>query len=56
MNCIIVASGNLVFSQKIKRLLNEADLIIAADGGATHLRGMNLFPDRSEERRVGKEC
>jgi len=45
MNCIIVASGNLVFSQKIKRLINKADLIIAADGGATHLKGMNLFPD-----------
>ena len=45
MNCIIVASGNLFFSQKIKRLINEADLIIAADGGATHLKKMNLFPD-----------
>jgi thiamine pyrophosphokinase len=44
MNCIIVASGNLFFSQKIKRLLQEADLIIAADGGATHLKRMNLFP------------
>ena len=44
MDCIIVASGNLFFSQKIKRLIKKANLIIAADGGATHLRRMNLIP------------
>jgi thiamine pyrophosphokinase len=44
MNCIIVASGNLVAGRRIKRLLKEADLIIAADGGATHLRQLNIHP------------
>ena len=44
MDCIIVASGNLFFSQKIIRLITKAELIIAADGGATHLKGMNLIP------------
>ena len=44
MNCIIVASGNLLFSPQIKRLLKEADFIIAADGGAAHLKQMNIPP------------
>ncbi|MCP3941300.1 MAG: thiamine diphosphokinase [Desulfobacteraceae bacterium] len=44
MNCIIVASGNLLFSPGIKKLLKEADLIIAADGGAGHLKQMNIHP------------
>jgi len=44
MKCIIAASGNLLSTPRIKRLLNEADLIIAADGGATHLRQMDISP------------
>lgn len=44
MNCIIIASGNLLCTPRIKRLLKEADLIIAADGGATHLKQMNIAP------------
>jgi thiamine pyrophosphokinase len=44
MNCIIVASGTLLFTPKIKRLLTEADLVIAADGGATHLKLMDISP------------
>ncbi len=44
MNCIIVASGNLLFSTGIKSLLKKADLIIAADGGASHLKQMNIHP------------
>ncbi len=44
INCIIVASGNLLFTPRINRLLEEADLIIAADGGATHLKQMDMAP------------
>jgi thiamine pyrophosphokinase len=44
MNCIIVASGNLLFTPRINRLLEEADLIVAADGGATHLHKMDITP------------
>lgn len=44
MDCIIVASGNLLFTPRIKRLLEEADLIVAADGGATHLKQMDIAP------------
>jgi len=44
MNCIIAASGELFFSPKIKDLFKMADLIIAADGGATHLKQMNIQP------------
>ncbi|MCP4719491.1 MAG: thiamine diphosphokinase [Desulfobacteraceae bacterium] len=44
MNCIIVASGNLLFNSGIKSLLKKADLIIAADGGASHLKQMNIPP------------
>ncbi len=44
MNCIIVASGNLLFSPRIKDLLQNGDLIIAADGGADHLKQMNITP------------
>jgi len=44
MNCIIVASGTLVDTPGIRSLLNQADLIIAADGGAIHLKQMNFIP------------
>ena len=44
MNCIIVASGNLSFTPEIKGLLAGADLIIAADGGATHLKQADISP------------
>jgi len=44
MNCIIVASGTLAYTPVIKTLLHGADLIIAADGGANHLKAMNIQP------------
>jgi len=44
MNCIIVASGNLLFTPEIKGLLAGADLIIAADGGAAHLKQADISP------------
>ncbi len=44
MNCIIVASGNLLFSPEIKNLLKKTDLLIAADGGASHLKQMDIHP------------
>jgi thiamine pyrophosphokinase len=44
MDCIIVASGNLLLTPRIKCLLEEADLIVAADGGATHLKQIDIAP------------
>ncbi len=44
MNCIIIANGTLAYSPEIIGFLNEADLILAADGGATHLKNMNIHP------------
>jgi thiamine pyrophosphokinase len=44
MNCIIVANGTLAYTPEIKTLLHGANLIIAADGGANHLKKMNIKP------------
>ncbi len=44
MDCIIVASGTLAYTPAIKTLLRGADLIIAADGGANHLKALNIQP------------
>jgi thiamine pyrophosphokinase len=44
MDCIIIASGNLFIDPRIKLLLKEADLIIAADGGAAHLKQIDIPP------------
>jgi thiamine pyrophosphokinase len=42
--CIIVASGNLLLTPRIKQLLKKADLIVAADGGAAHLKHKDIAP------------
>lgn len=44
MKCIIVANGTLCYDPEIRGLFKEADLIIAADGGASHLKNMNIQP------------
>ncbi len=44
MNSIIVANGTLTPTPAIRSLLKDADLIIAADGGAGHLQKLNTLP------------
>lgn len=45
MKCMIVANGRLAPTPGILREFKDADLILAADGGAVHLHRMNLLPD-----------
>ena len=44
MKCAIIASGKVDCSKHITRIINTCDLIICADGGASHLRKMGLTP------------
>jgi thiamine pyrophosphokinase len=44
MKCIIIASGDLVATVQIREMLKSARLIICADGGARHLRALNVMP------------
>ncbi|WDP89423.1 MAG: thiamine diphosphokinase [Desulfobacter sp.] len=45
MKCIIAASGQLTPTREIRAQFSDADLIIAADGGASHLHRMKITPD-----------
>ncbi len=44
MDCIIIASGTLKRHDYFTRLIHRADLVVCADGGARHLRRMNMVP------------
>lgn len=44
MKAVVVAAAPLVRSPLVQRYLHQADLIVAADGGAANLRTMNVFP------------
>ncbi len=44
MDCIIIASGALKRHDYFTRLIHKADLVVCADGGARHLRRMNMIP------------
>lgn len=45
MKAIIVANGTLSREMDIPTLLADADLVIAADGGAVHLQHLGICPD-----------
>lgn len=45
MKTVIVANGSFTPTPDILSRLNTADMIIAADGGASHLYGSNICPD-----------
>ncbi|MCG8619275.1 MAG: thiamine diphosphokinase [Desulfobacterales bacterium] len=45
MKAIIVANGRFAPTPDIRRELSTADMIIAADGGAIHLRKVSVNPD-----------
>ena len=44
MKCVIIASGDLEYTNDIHRMIKTAQLIISADGGARHLRILNILP------------
>ena len=63
MQASIFAAGQLSITPRVQALALAAELVIAADGGARHAVSLGLTVtqwvgdfDRSEERRVGKEC
>ncbi len=45
MKCLIIANGELDILNFTRNILNEADHIICADGGANHLRRLGILPD-----------
>jgi thiamine pyrophosphokinase len=45
MNYIVIASGTLKRREYFAGIIRLADKIVAADGGARHLREMNIIPD-----------
>lgn len=44
MKCVIIANGNICNYSYAKKIIDEHDLIICADGGARHLLNMERFP------------
>jgi thiamine pyrophosphokinase len=44
MKCVIIANGDLEYTSDIHRVIKDAKLIISADGGAGHLRALNIVP------------
>lgn len=45
MHCLILANGPAPLVEQIQYYANQADLVIAADGGAAHALAAGLFPD-----------
>lgn len=45
MHCLILANGPAPAPEQIQFYANQADLVIAADGGAAHALTAGLFPD-----------
>lgn len=45
MNYLIVANGNIKDDGLLKHLVNGADVVVCADGGANHLHRIGIFPD-----------
>ncbi|MCP3872344.1 MAG: thiamine diphosphokinase [Desulfobacteraceae bacterium] len=44
MKCVIIANGALEYTDSTISLIKNAQLIISADGGARHLRALNINP------------
>ncbi len=44
MKAVIIANGNIINYNFFSKILYQADCIICVDGGANHLRKMNIFP------------
>jgi thiamine pyrophosphokinase len=44
MRCVIIANGDLEYTSDIIKIIKNAQMIISADGGARHLRTLNISP------------
>ncbi len=44
MKCVIIANGDLEYTQRIKKIITSARLIVCCDGGARHLRALSIIP------------
>ncbi|MCP4672790.1 MAG: thiamine diphosphokinase [Desulfobacula sp.] len=44
MKCVIIANGDLAYSENIVKTIKDARMVICADGGAKHLRALNILP------------
>ncbi len=44
MKCVIIAIGDLDYTEQMARMINKAQLIICAGGGAGHLKSLNIIP------------
>ena len=45
MKCVIIANGDLDYTKETLKWIKDAQTIISADGGARHLRELNILPD-----------
>ncbi|MFH2057366.1 MAG: thiamine diphosphokinase [Pseudomonadota bacterium] len=44
MKCVIIASGDLDLTFRIRQIIKTAQILICADGGARHLRMLDILP------------
>lgn len=44
MKCVIIANGDISNYKGIRKIINDCDFIICADGGAKHLLKINILP------------
>ncbi|CCK79405.1 thiamine diphosphokinase [Desulfobacula toluolica] len=44
MKCVIIANGDFEYTNDIARVIADAQMIICADGGAGHLKALNILP------------
>jgi len=44
MKCVIIANGDLEYTKDIIDTIKASQLIVCADGGARHLRALNILP------------
>jgi thiamine pyrophosphokinase len=44
MKCVIVANGDMEYTNETINIVKNAQMIICADGGARHLRALNILP------------
>ena len=44
MECVIIANGDLEYTSDIIKIIKNAQMIISSDGGARHLRMLNISP------------